>query len=220
MAPAAWGTWQKVMATSTRVKICGITSLEDAEAAVAAGADALGFVFYEPSPRYIDVDEAGRICRQLGPFVTLVGLFVNAPEDVVRETLDQVPLHLLQFHGDEGRKYCEQFGRPYLKALRMKPGLDVHAAIDSYPSAAGILLDAYRKGVPGGTGESFDWQRVPRRAARPIVLAGGLNPDNVSQAIAQTAPYGVDVSGGVEAAPGRKDFEKVVAFITNAKSGD
>lgn len=208
------------MATNTRVKICGITSLEDAEAAVAAGADALGFVFYEPSPRYITVDNARQICRQLGPFVTLVGLFVNAPAAAVRQVLDQVPLHLLQFHGDEDRDYCEQFGRPYMKALRMKPGLNVNDVIGAYPSAAGILLDAYRKGVPGGTGESFDWQRVPQQASRPIVLAGGLTPDNVSQAIAQTAPYGVDVSGGVEASPGKKDFEKVVAFIRNAKSGE
>lgn len=206
------------MAWQTRVKICGITSIEDARQAVVAGADALGLVFYEPSPRHVAIEQAREIVREVGPFVTLVGLFVNAEADYVREVLSEVPLHILQFHGDEECGFCEQFQRPYLKALRMKPGLDVDQVIATYPSAAGILLDAYRKGVPGGTGETFDWGRVPKQAARPIVLAGGLTPDNVAQAIAATHPYGVDVSGGVEASPGRKDFAKVVAFIANAKA--
>ena len=207
-------TWQ------TRVKICGITSVADAEAAVAAGADALGFVFYEPSPRYVTLDQARTIARQLGPFVTLTGLFVDAAPETVAAVLESVPLHLLQFHGKENAAYCNQFGRPYMKALRMKPDLEVRAAMDAYPDAAAILLDAYRPGVPGGTGESFDWGRVPVDAGRPIVLAGGLEPGNVTDAVARTAPYGVDVSGGVESAPGKKDIAKVVAFIRNAKAGE
>ncbi len=208
------------MAGQTRVKICGITSLADAEVAINAGADALGFVFYEPSPRHITVEAAAEIATQLGPFVTLVGLFVNEKVETVKSVLEKVPLHLLQFHGDEDASYCEQFGRPYMKALRMKPELDVGQAIAAYPSAAGILLDAYRKGVPGGTGAVFDWARVPKNSRCPLVLAGGLTPENVASAIAATVPYGVDVSGGVEAAPGKKDSSKVVAFIQRAKTGD
>ncbi len=204
---------------STRVKICGITSVQDALQAVQAGADAIGLVFYPPSPRWVDAQTAQRIACAVGPFVTVVGLFVDAEVAAVESILQTVPLQVLQFHGGESEDYCRSFGRPYLKALRMKPGLDVDAAIERYPGAVGILLDAYRKGVPGGTGETFDWQRVPRRSQRNIVLAGGLNPDNVLAALEQTDVYGVDVSGGVEAQPGRKDFDKVAAFVRRAKTG-
>ncbi|SDZ90346.1 phosphoribosylanthranilate isomerase [Microbulbifer marinus] len=201
-----------------QVKICGITNIEDATAAVAAGADALGLVFYPSSPRHVDVDTAATIAAAVPPFVTLTGLFVDAAAADVEAVLTKVPLNLLQFHGRETAQYCEQFRRPYIKALRMKDGLDVHAAMDGHPRARGFLLDAYRPGVPGGTGETFDWQRVPQDSGRAIVLAGGLQPDNVALAIAAARPQAVDVSGGVEASPGKKDPQKVAAFIRAAKN--
>lgn len=200
-----------------QVKICGITRIEDASVAVAAGADALGLVFYAASPRAVDAGQAASIAAAVPPFVTLTGLFVNAPAAEVEAVLARVPLNLLQFHGDEDADYCEQFRRPYIKALRMKADLDVPAAMQAHPGARGFLLDAYRPGVPGGTGERFDWQRVPRDSGRPIVLAGGLNPDNVAEAIGAAQPQAVDVSGGVEASPGIKDPRKVSAFIRAAK---
>lgn len=200
-----------------RVKICGITSVEDAVLASKAGADAIGLVFYEPSPRNVDIKTALEISRAAGPFVTLVGLFVNETADRIRSILNEIPLNLLQFHGDETPEFCEQFSRPYIKAIRMKPDINVDSEIAHYPKASGILLDAYKKGVPGGTGAAFDWQRVPAASSKHIILAGGLNPDNVSLAISQTKPYAVDVSGGVESKPGIKDEKKVIAFINNSK---
>ncbi|WP_237065802.1 phosphoribosylanthranilate isomerase [Microbulbifer guangxiensis] len=200
-----------------RVKICGITCTGDAETAAAAGADALGLVFYGKSPRFVTPEQAAEIAHAVPPFVQLVGLFVDAHPEFVREILTAVPLNLLQFHGRETAPYCEQFHRPYIKALRMKPGMDTYAAMAAHPRARGFLLDAYRPGVPGGTGESFDWQRVPRDCGRPIVLAGGLGPDNVAEAIRVAAPDAVDVSGGVEMAPGRKDPQSVAAFVQAAK---
>lgn len=201
-----------------RVKICGLTSVVDALVAVDAGADAIGLVFYAPSPRCVDIQTAADIALAVGPFVTTVGLFVNADKKQVEQVLAQVPLQLLQFHGDETASYCEQFNRPYMKALRMKPGLDVDAEIKKFASAQGILLDAYRKGVPGGTGETFDWQRVPSSNAKPIVLAGGLDGGNLVAAIKATRAYGVDVSGGVELSHGVKDHQKTIEFITLAKA--
>jgi phosphoribosylanthranilate isomerase len=201
-----------------RVKICGITSIADAQVAVKAGADAIGLVFYERSPRAVSVDQARAIAASVGPFVTVVGLFVDADKTLVQNVLANVALHVLQFHGDESLEYCEAFQRPYLKAIRMRPELDVQQAIGGYPSAAGILLDAYRPGVPGGTGETFDWQRVPAESSRPIVLAGGLTAENVALAIQSTHIYGVDVSGGVESSPGKKDPRKVEQFIHNARN--
>jgi phosphoribosylanthranilate isomerase len=200
-----------------RVKICGITSVADAQTAVDAGADAIGLVFYGPSPRAVSIAQAREIAASVGPFVNVVGLFVNADESYVRDVLANVGLSLLQFHGDESREFCEQFGRPYMKAIRMRPDLDVTQIIREYPSASAILLDAYRPGVPGGTGETFDWQRIPTQSVRPIVLAGGLTPDNVASAIQATHIYGVDVSGGVESTPGKKDAQKVKQFIDNAR---
>ncbi|MFO1388973.1 phosphoribosylanthranilate isomerase [Cellvibrio sp.] len=202
---------------STRVKICGITSVADAQTAVNAGADAIGLVFYAPSPRAVTIEQAREIAASVGPFVTVVGLFVNADESYVCEVLANVGLHLLQFHGDESPEFCESFHRPYMKAIRMRPELDLVGAFDKYASATAILLDAYRPGVPGGTGETFDWQRVPKQSLRPIVLAGGLTPENVASAIQATHVYGVDVSGGVESAPGKKDSQKVEQFIFNAR---
>jgi len=200
-----------------RVKICGITSVADAQLAVKAGADAIGLVFYAPSPRAVSISQAREIAASVGPFVTLVGLFVDADKAFVREVLANVALHVLQFHGDESPEFCEQFERPYMKAIRMRPELDVAQAIEHYASAAAILLDAYRPGVPGGTGETFDWQRVPVQAARPLILAGGLTPENIALAVQSTQVYGVDVSGGVESAPGKKDAHKIEQFILNAK---
>jgi len=201
-----------------RVKICGITSVDDALLATGAGADAIGLVFYASSERNIDdLMLARQIAMAVGPFVSVVGLFVDPEATFVHQVLRTVPLHVLQFHGAESAEFCEQFGRPYLKALRMKQGLNVASEAAKYSGASGILLDAYKKGVPGGTGESFDWNRVPHTLSRPIVLAGGLTPDNVSVAAAVTRPYAVDVSGGVERAPGKKDKDKVMAFISNAK---
>lgn len=203
---------------SIRIKICGITSVADGLAAVRAGAHAIGLVFYSKSPRAVTLEQATEIAAALGPFVTLVGLFVDAEPEFVRAAAAVAGLQLLQFHGDESREYCEQFQRPYMKAIRMRPELDVVAAINEYPSASGILLDAYRPGIPGGTGETFDWQRVPAQSLRPLVLAGGLTPANVAAAIRATGVYGVDVSGGVESAPGKKDKEKIDQFIHNARN--
>lgn len=202
---------------SIRVKICGITSVADAQVAVEAGADAIGMVFYAPSPRAVTIDQARLIAQSVGPFVTIVGLFVDAEKTFIEEVLAKVSLHVLQFHGDESHEFCESFQRPYLKAIRMRPELDVENAIANYPNASGILLDAYRPGIPGGTGETFDWLRVPKSSTKPIILAGGLTPENVAQAINTTQVYGVDVSGGVESSPGKKDAQKVQTFIHNAK---
>lgn len=201
-----------------RIKICGLTRVEDALVAANAGADAIGLVFYAKSPRAVNIEMARKIALSVGPFVTVTGLFVDAAPAEVNRVLQSVPLHLLQFHGDESLEYCESFQRPYIKALRMKPGLDPLESVRSYPSATGILLDAYRPGVPGGTGETFDWARVPQKSPKPLVLAGGLTPENVADAIRATRIYGVDVSGGVESTPGLKDPEKIRAFIGNARS--
>lgn len=203
-----------------RIKICGITRPEDARLALRAGAHALGLVFYPPSSRAVRIEEARAVAEAVGPFTTLVGLFVNATVEEIESVLAQVPLQLLQFHGDEPAEHCERYGLPYIKALRMRPDLNVSAVMTEHPKASGFLLDAYRKGVPGGTGETFDWLRVPRASKRPIILAGGLTPENVAQAVAQTRPYAVDVSGGVEAEPGIKDARKLNQFIANAINGE
>jgi len=197
----------------TRVKICGITRLEDALAAVRAGADALGFVFYPASPRYVDPAVAGLIIRQLPPFVTSVALFVNESAEQVCAVMDQTGVDLLQFHGDESPEFCAQFNRPYFKALRMSPDIDVVAETKRFASSRAILLDAYRPGVPGGTGEAFDWERIPSDIDKPLILAGGLDQSNVAKAISQVKPYAVDVSGGVEAAKGLKDSSKITSFM-------
>lgn len=203
--------------SSVRSKICGITRIEDALAAAEAGADAIGFVFYAESPRAVDVRQARAIIAELPPFVTTVGLFVNASRCGLNEILEVVPLDLLQFHGDETPQDCEGYHRPWIKALRVRPGDDLEAACQLYAGARGILLDTYVAGVPGGTGEAFDWSLVPARLSKPIILAGGLSADNVGQAIAQVRPYAVDVSGGVEQAKGIKDAAKIEAFMQAVK---
>ena len=197
----------------TRVKICGITRLEDALLAAQTGADALGFVFYAPSPRNVTAAQAADILLRLPAFVTSVGLFVDADRAFVEQVLAQVPLDLLQFHGDETPEYCASCGRPYIKALRMQPGVDIAALAQQYSDARGILLDAWVPGVPGGTGTTLDWHSIPQALAKPLILAGGLDVDNVQLAIRQVRPWAVDISGGVEAAKGIKDADKVRAFM-------
>lgn len=199
--------------TVVRSKICGITRIEDALAAVEAGADAIGLVFYGKSPRAVSIEQAAVILQALPPFVTSVGLFVDMPRDELQQLLQRLPLDLLQFHGDESPADCEGHGRPYIKALRVRPGEDVAAAMAPYSGARGILLDTFVEGVPGGTGASFDWSLVPENAAKPIILAGGLDAGNVATAIRQVRPYAVDVSGGVEASKGIKDAGKIRAFV-------
>ncbi|MWV18195.1 phosphoribosylanthranilate isomerase [Pseudomonas sp. L-22-4S-12] len=205
--------------SAVRSKICGITRVEDALAAAAAGADAIGLVFYAKSPRAVSVAQARQIIAALPPFVTTVGLFVDAGRDELRQILAQVPLDLLQFHGDECAEQCEGHGRPYIKALRVKAGDDVAAQVARYPGAAGVLLDTFVEGVPGGTGLAFDWSLVPAGLSKPVILAGGLTPESVAAAIARVRPYAVDVSGGVESAKGIKDADKVRAFIRAAQGG-
>jgi phosphoribosylanthranilate isomerase len=202
----------------TRVKICGITRPEDGIEAARLGADAIGLVFYAPSPRAVGVAQAQAVCAALPPFVSVVGLFVDAPAAEVLEVLQAVPLDVLQFHGEEAPAYCAAFGRPYLKALRMRDGLDVAAEARRYADAQGLLLDTYVPGAAGGTGQSFDWQRVPQNLEKPIILAGGLTPDNVAEAITIARPYGVDVSGGVEQAKGIKSVAKMAAFMRGVES--
>lgn len=204
----------------TRVKICGITRLDDAMAAVAAGADALGFVFYAASPRATTASEVYAITRQLPPFVSRVGLFVNADAAYVRETIDAAGLDCLQFHGDEQADYCAQFNLPYYKAIRVKPGSNLIQCESDFASATALLLDTWSDKAVGGTGQSFDWSLIPDDLQKPVILAGGLNPDNVAQAIAQVSPYAVDVSGGVEAHKGVKSQQKIAAFMQQVMQSD
>lgn len=204
----------------TRVKICGITRTGDADAAARLGADAIGLVFYPPSPRAVDLEQARALLQGLPPLVTVVGLFVDAPAQWVRDVLARVRLDLLQFHGDEQPDWCTQFELPYIKAVPMREGVDVAAAATRYASAQALLLDTYSAAVAGGTGTAFDWSRVPRELALPLMLAGGLTPENVAQAVRQVRPYAVDVSGGVEAAKGLKDAVKLAQFIEEVGIGD
>jgi len=199
--------------SAVRSKICGITRVEDALAAAQAGADAIGLVFYAKSPRAVSVQQAREIIAALPPFVTTVGLFVNASRCELNEILEAVPLDLLQFHGDETPEACDGYHRPWIKALRVRAGDDLEAECKRYARASGILLDTYVAGVPGGTGAAFDWALVPGHLSKPIILAGGLNPHNVGAAIAQVRPYAVDVSGGVEQAKGIKDAARIDAFL-------
>lgn len=197
----------------TRIKICGITRSEDANAVVAAGADAIGLVFYPPSPRAVNITQASEICAQIPAFVTITALFVNPTVQEVQSVLDTVRIDLIQFHGDEDDDFCRQFKRPYIKALRVRQASDVVEACLRFPGALAILLDSYKPGVPGGTGETFDWSLVPATVPKPIILAGGLEPHNIATAIQQVRPFAVDVSGGVEAAKGIKDAGKIQAFV-------
>jgi len=205
---------------TTRIKICGITRPEDAEHAAGLGADAIGLVFYGPSPRNVDIEQACAVMNILPPFVTSVGLFVNATEGEIQGVLDRVNLDLLQFHGDESPGFCARFSRPYIKAIRMRDGVDLHAEADKFAQARGLLLDAYHPALPGGTGESFEWARVADDLPTPVILAGGLDADNVGEAIRIVRPWAVDVSGGVEAEKGIKDWGKMADFIAAVRAAD
>ena len=216
----------------TRVKICGITRIEDGIAAAHAGADAIGVVLWRGTPRYVDVDRAAEIVRALPPFVKVVGLFVDPTPDEVTEAIARIPLDLLQFHGSEPANFCRGFDRPYLKAIAVKAGVDLLEYAAQYNDAAGLLFDAFSEGeLPGGTGITFDWMRlsedVRARLVRPIVLSGGLDASNVEAAIRAVKPWGVDVSSGVEArdADGRprrgiKDAARIAAFVQGVRNAD
>lgn len=202
----------------TRVKFCGLTRPEDVDAAVALGADALGFVLWPGSKRAIELDRLAELAARVPAFVTRVGLFVDPEPEWVARAAEH--LDLLQFHGDESPSRCAASGRPWIKALRMRDDLDLEVAARDYEGARALLLDAYRPGMPGGTGETFDWSRIPATLAKPVILAGGLTPANVAEAIATVAPFAVDVSGGIEAAPGRKDVAVMTAFLDAVRLAD
>jgi len=190
-----------------------MTRVEDAFIAAQLGADAIGLIFYAPSARYIDPQQAAELVRQLPPFVTVVGLFLDAEPAWVREVSSRVPLDLLQFHGMEMPDYCASFGRPYIKALAMGAELNLAAQMAAHPQARGFLADSHRPGKAGGLGTRFDWSRLPAPSPRPLILAGGLTPDNVEAAIKQVRPWGVDVASGVESTKGIKDSHKMGEFI-------
>lgn len=197
----------------TRVKICGITRTDDALNAVAAGCDAIGLVFYPPSPRNVSLDQAKEIASSLPPYVTLVGLFVNPEAEFVTKAVNHVGLTCIQFHGDETPEFCNQFNTSWYKAIRVQESTNLHDCVKKYQEASALLLDTYKAGVLGGTGETFNWSLIPSDLTKPIILAGGLEPSNVALAIEQVKPYAVDVSGGVEAKKAIKSNEKMIAFV-------
>ncbi|MDH3287802.1 MAG: phosphoribosylanthranilate isomerase [Betaproteobacteria bacterium] len=205
---------------ATAVKICGITRLEDALAAARAGAHAVGFVFYAASPRCVTPAKAAEIMRALPPFVTTVGLFVNATVEEVRAALVEAPVELLQFHGDETPEFCRQFGRPYVKAVRMGPGVDLLQYVRAYHDAKALLLDTFVEGLQGGSGVTFDWSLIPRDLALPVILSGGLTAENVTDAVRRVRPLAVDVSSGVESAKGIKDASKMAVFMKGVRNAD
>ena len=207
----------------TRVKICGITRPEHAKAAAGAGADAIGLMFYEPSPRYVTRARARSVCAALPPLVSVVGVFVNPEPRDVETVLEGLPVDILQFHGEEPPELCAGAGKPYVKAVRVRTRNDIVDAAERYPDARALLLDAHHDALWGGTGSRFDWNVVPDDVGRPIVLAGGLTPDNVARAIRLVRPFAVDVSGGVESAPGEKDAQSMERFmkeVANAEPGE
>lgn len=201
-----------------RIKICGLTRARDVDAAVAAGADALGFVFTRRSKRFVNIEAARELVARVPAFVSRVGLFMDQDAAEVQEVLNEVPLSLLQFHGRESGAFCARFGLPYIKALDLD-GATARGLGEEYAAAAALLLDSHQAGTPGGTGKTFDWNAIPR-LPRPLVLAGGLNPDNVRQAVERVAPWAVDVSSGVEDAPGIKNEGKMIEFIKEARCED
>jgi phosphoribosylanthranilate isomerase len=204
----------------TRVKVCGIRDEAMADAACRAGADAIGLVFHPPSPRHVDSETARAIAASVPAFVTVVGLFVNRDAHDVRGILARVPMGLLQFHGDETPSFCAQFGLPWIKAVRVGPDTDLLECARCFSGAAGLLLDAHVPGHFGGTGRSFDWSRIPGSMPRPVILSGGLDAGNVGDAIRQVVPWAVDVSSGVESAPGRKDAGRIEEFLRSVRDAD
>ncbi len=203
----------------TRIKICGLTRAEDVDAAVAAGADALGFVFYPPSPRYVMPQRAAELVARIPPFVDVVGLFVNETPETVRATCDALPINVLQFHGDEDAAYCRQFARPYLRAARVRPGVDLVEFARSFPESRGLLLDAFVEGYGGG-GHVFDWALIPAGLPGFLVLSGGLTAENVGDAVRRVRPAAVDVSSGVEMSKGIKNHAKIAAFVAAVRAAD
>ena len=201
-----------------RVKICGITRFEDALSAVEQGADAIGLVFYDQSPRNVSIKQAVEIANHIPAFVSVVGLFVNAEPSFINEVISSAKVDLLQFHGDESSEECDSYSLPFIKAIRVKSDTNLVQYAKEYSAAKALLLDAYTEGVAGGTGHVFDWNLIPKQLAKPIILAGGLKADNVAQAIQQVMPYAVDVSGGVEASKGIKDAAKIAAFMRQVYS--
>jgi phosphoribosylanthranilate isomerase len=204
----------------TRIKICGITRAQDAFAAVDAGADAIGLVFYAKSPRNLDIPAAATIAAAVPPLVCVVALFLDPDPELVRMVLREVSVDLLQFHGQEEPDFCAAFGRRYIKAVPMGDGIDPREWTVRHPQAVGFLLDSHAGGRAGGTGATFDWGRIPRNLDRPLILAGGLKPANAAAAVAAVRPFGVDVSSGVEVAPGIKDPAKITAFVEQVRSGE
>lgn len=204
----------------TRVKICGITRPEDALAAVRCGADAIGLVFHPASPRFVRLDVARAVAMVVPAYVTIVGLFVDAAVAEIERALEQVPLNLLQFHGQETNESCRRYGVPFTKAVRMAKGVDVSSTLLAYPDARGFLLDTFVAGIAGGTGQVFDWNVIPQNLSAPIILAGGLTAQNVGNAVLRVRPYAVDVSGGVEAAKGIKDAKRIEEFILAVQTAD
>lgn len=200
----------------TRIKICGLTREEDVCAAVNAGADAIGFVFYPPSPRFVSAQRAAELARLVPPFVTVVGLFVNAERSYVAEVRAAAPLQVLQFHGDEAESDCVGHGLPYIKAARMRPELDLLKYAACYPAAQGLLLDAFVEGYGGG-GETFDWSLIPSGLPLPLILSGGLHAGNVTEAVRRVRPWAVDVSSGVEVAKGVKDAARITEFVAGVR---
>ena len=205
---------------STRVKICGITRIEDALTAIRLGANAIGFIFWDKSTRYIDPKEARKIVMALPPFVTVVGVYVNPSSEWVEETCSIAGLNLLQFHGDELPEFCSQFLLPYIKAVRIRSGIDLLQYAAQYSSSNGLLLDSYVEGVPGGTGRTFEWSLIPENLSLPLIVSGGLYPKNVCEAIREAKPWAVDVSSGVEVTKGIKDADKIAAFMTGVRNGE
>ena len=205
---------------TTAIKICGLTRIDDALAAARLGANAIGVVLYSGSPRFVTHEQARRIVDAVPPFVTTVALMVNPSADQVHAAIKQVRPALLQFHGDETDAFCSSFSVPYIKALRVKPETDLLQYARTYASAKGLLLDAFVEGAHGGTGAVFDWSLIPRNLSLPLILAGGLNPDNVSEAIRQVRPWAVDVSSGVEVEKGKKDAALIAAFIRGVRDAD
>ncbi|MFL2530245.1 MAG: phosphoribosylanthranilate isomerase [Porticoccaceae bacterium] len=202
---------------TVRVKICGITSAEQALMAQKSGADAIGLVIYEKSPRYVDIEQAKDIRAVISKSTLAIALLVNPSESLVKQVITQVKPDYIQFHGDETPEFCQQFNFPFIRAVRMRDGLDIDGEVAAYKADGGFLFDAWSDDLYGGTGHRFDWSRLPSTTDYKLILAGGLNPNNVAEAVAKTSPYMVDVSGGVEASPGIKDPEKVEAFISKAK---
>ncbi|MCG8522170.1 MAG: phosphoribosylanthranilate isomerase [Pseudomonadales bacterium] len=198
---------------TARVKICGLTRPQDVEAAVACGADAIGLVFYAPSPRAVDLEQARILAAKVPAFVAVTGLFVNPERDYVEAVLDAVPLDLLQFHGDESPEFCQSFGRRWIKAVRVREPGQIEQAFADYHQASGLLVDAWDPNRYGGTGQSFNWSLIPESRPLPLILAGGLSSDNVARAIEQVRPWAVDVSGGVEESKGKKDTTKLSQFF-------